>query len=55
MRPASIVRHLLTAINVAEVAEEYARKRLGRDLKFSPEDIRALGIAGYIQQSRRKA
>jgi hypothetical protein len=48
-----LMSQLYSAINAAAVAERYARMR-GRDLKFTPEDIRALAIASYIQQGRRR-
>lgn len=50
-----IVRQLIAAIEVAAVAEKYAATALGRKIEFSHEDIRALAISGFIQQSREAA
>lgn len=50
-----IMRQLVAAIDVAACAEKYAATALGRTIEFSHEDIRALAISGFIQQSREAA
>ena len=50
-----IMRQLVAAIEVAAAAEKYALSALGRKIEFSHEDIRALAISGFIQQSREAA
>ena len=50
--PVPMVRHLIAAIGIVRAAEVYAARKLGRPIRFSPEDIRALAITGFIQQSR---
>jgi hypothetical protein len=50
-----IMRQLVAAIEVAAAAEKYALTALGRTVEFSHEDIRALAISGFIQQSREAA
>jgi hypothetical protein len=47
-----LARQLIAGIEAAKCAEEYG-ERIGRAVKFSAEDIRAIAISGFIQQSRQ--
>jgi hypothetical protein len=47
-----LARQLIAGIEAAKCAEEYG-ERIGRAVKFSAEDIRAITISGFIQQSRQ--
>ncbi len=43
--------NMYAVLNAVAVAESYAAGR-GRTIQFSTEDIRALAISGFIEQSR---
>lgn len=51
-QPVPMVQHLIASIEIVRSAEAYAARKLGRAVKFSSEDIRALAITGFIQQCR---
>lgn len=44
-------RQLIASIDAVKSAEDHAIQ-IGRPVTFSPEDIRALAISGFIQQAR---
>jgi hypothetical protein len=46
-----VLLHLIGAIEIAHAAEAYSRKQLGKIIRFSPNDIRAIAISCFIQQS----
>ena len=49
-----IFNQLVATIQAVKAAEEFS-VTIGRPVKFGPEDIRAMGISGFIEQSRRAA
>lgn len=49
-----IFRQLVATIEAVKAAEEFSVS-IGYPVKFGPEDIRAMGISGFIEQSRRAA
>lgn len=49
-----IFRQLVATIQAVKAAEEFSVS-IGYPVKFGPEDIRAMGISGFIEQSRRAA
>jgi hypothetical protein len=46
-----VLMHLIGAIEICHAAEGYSRKHLGKTIRFSPSDIRAIAISCSIQQS----
>jgi hypothetical protein len=49
-----IFTQLVATIEAAQAAEEFARS-INFPVKFAPEDLRAMAISGFIEQSRRAA
>ncbi len=49
-----VFQQLCAVIQAAKAAEEFSVS-IGYPVKFGPEDIRAMGISGFIEQSRRAA
>ena len=49
-----IFRQLVATIEAAKAAEEFA-KSINWSVTFGSEDIRAMAISGFIEQSRRAA
>ena len=49
-----IFNQLVATIQAVKAAEEFSVS-IGRPVKFGPEDIRAMGISGFIEQSRLAA
>lgn len=47
-------RQLVAAIEAAKAAEDFARS-INFDLRLTSEDVRAMAISGFIEQSRRAA
>ncbi len=47
-----VFQQLCAVIQAAKAAEEFSVS-IGYPVKFGPEDIRAMGISGFIEQSRR--
>lgn len=50
----ALVRQLVAVIEAVKAAEDFAVS-INRPVKFGPEDIRALAISSFIEQSRRAA